>query len=119
MADIEPFYKDLGKRIQGARDRAGLTQQDVADRLIPKVTRASIANMESGKQRILCHTLVALSAVLSMQPEELLPSVTASSAADEHKEPDGPLKEIELELTRKLGRRATTNILTKLDGGRA
>jgi transcriptional regulator with XRE-family HTH domain len=119
VADIEPFYKDLGKRIQEARDRAGLTQQEVADRLIPKVTRASIANMESGKQRVLCHTLVALSAVLSTRPEELLPPSGAPRSVEELEAQGGPFRELELELTRKIGKRATTNILTKLDRGGA
>ncbi len=119
MADIEPLYKDLGRRIHEARDRAGMTQQEVADRLVPKVTRASVANMESGKQRILCHTLVALSAVLSTRPEELLPRGSATGASREAETQEEPSKEIELELTRKVGRRATTNILTKLEGGRS
>jgi transcriptional regulator with XRE-family HTH domain len=119
VADIEPLYKDLGRRIQEARDRAGMTQQEVADRLVPKVTRASVANMESGKQRILCHTLVALSAVLSTRPEELLPRGSATGAPREAETQEEPSKEIELELTRKVGRRATTNILTKLEGGRS
>lgn len=120
MASIEPFYKYLGKRIQTAREGVGLTQHEVADRLVPRVTRASVANIESGKQRVLCHTLVALSRVLSTRPEILLSQGDASGTADEPEVKEERMKEkIELELTRKLGKRATTNILTKLDGGRA
>jgi transcriptional regulator with XRE-family HTH domain len=120
VADIEPFYKELGKRIHAARVRAGLTQQDVAERLSPPVTRASVANMESGKQRILCHSLVALSEVLLTTPEALLlPGGTRATGPDAPQAKEAPMKEIEMELTRKLGKRATTGILTKLDGERS
>jgi transcriptional regulator with XRE-family HTH domain len=118
---IEPFYKDLGKRLQDARERAGLTQKEVADRLVPPVTRASVANMESGKQRVLCHTLVALSGVLSTTPERLLVGAVAAPPreAKASKEPLKVIEVIENELQRKVGRDVTANILTKLDARRA
>lgn len=118
VAEIEPFYKDLGRRIQEARGRAGLTQQEVADRLVPPVTRASVANIESGKQRVLCHTLVALGRALSTPADQLLPRDERTSAPKPGAKEEQSLKTIEDELARKLGKRATKNILTKLGGGR-
>jgi transcriptional regulator with XRE-family HTH domain len=114
VANIEPFYRDLGRRIQAARDRANLTQQEVAERLLPKMTRAAVANMESGKQRVLCHTLVALSDVLRVSPTELL-----IAAAGER--PPVPSTEIEAEIRRKLklGKRAAQTIMGKLEGERS
>lgn len=43
-------------------------------RLDPKMTRASIANIETGRQRILAHTLVALADALACDVADLLPS---------------------------------------------
>jgi len=117
VADIEPFYRGLGKRLLKAREHAGLTQKEVADRLVPKVTRASVANMESGKQRVLCHTLLALSEVLSTPPERLLLE-PAPVAPPEPRPALEPLKVIEGELKRKLGQDVTASILTKLEEGR-
>ena len=115
---IEPFYKDMGKRLQDARERAGFTQKEVADRLDPPVTRASIANMASGKQRVLCHTLVALSGVLSTPPERLLMGAMPGSPRETRASKE-PLKLIENELRRKVGHDVTANILTKLDPRRS
>jgi transcriptional regulator with XRE-family HTH domain len=69
---VEPFYLELGRRLQSAREKAGLSQQDVANRLSPPVTRASIANIENGKQRVLCHTLVDLGRILEMSVVNLM-----------------------------------------------
>jgi transcriptional regulator with XRE-family HTH domain len=69
---IEPFYLELGRRLQGAREKAGLSQQDVANQLSPPVTRASIANIENGKQRVLCHTLMDLGRILDTPVANLM-----------------------------------------------
>jgi transcriptional regulator with XRE-family HTH domain len=100
---IEPFYRGMGKRIQEARERAGLTQEQLGRRLTPPMTRASIANIESAKQRVLCHTLVALCDVLSVPTSEIL--IASESAGT-----------IEAELKRKLGRTASARVLSKLQG---
>jgi len=52
----------------------GLSQRTLGGRLDPPVTRASIANLEAGKQRVLVHTLVQLSTVLGLNVTDLLPS---------------------------------------------
>lgn len=54
------YYREFGKRVRIAREAAGLTQAEVGALLQPTVTRASIANVEAGKQRVLAHTVVQL-----------------------------------------------------------
>lgn len=74
---MEPFYSELGLRIQGYRKRAGLTQAELGGRLTPPLTRASVANIESAKQRLLAHTLVEVAQVLGVDLSELVPSKKA------------------------------------------
>jgi len=70
---IEPFYIETGKRVQERRNKRGMTQEQLGSRLNPATTRASIANMEAGKQRILVHTLVQLADILGVKILDLLP----------------------------------------------
>jgi transcriptional regulator with XRE-family HTH domain len=77
--EVESFYADLGRRIRTQRARQHLTQQQLGSFLKPQVTRASIANIESGKQRVLAHTLVQMSEALKVPLEELLPRVTRNA----------------------------------------
>lgn len=67
------FYAALGRRIQAHR-RGRLTQEQLASRLDPPVTRAAIANIEAGKQGVLVYTLVQIASHLGVSPPELLPS---------------------------------------------
>lgn len=106
---IEPFYIALGRRIHAVRDRVGLSQQDLGRRLTPPVTRASIANIENGKQRVLSHTLVGLCEALSVSLTELLPNAVSSTAARAPSEPN-----IAAELRRKLSPKASSEVLKSL-----
>jgi transcriptional regulator with XRE-family HTH domain len=73
LREDERFYADLGRRVRVQRDKLHLTQQQVGDALTPRATRASIANIEAGKQRVLAHTLVQLASVLEVSVSDLLP----------------------------------------------
>lgn len=73
---IEPFYVALGSNIQSARDRIKMTQAQLGKSLVPPSTRASIANIENGKQRVLAHTLVQLARALETEIGKLLPPET-------------------------------------------
>jgi transcriptional regulator with XRE-family HTH domain len=92
---IEPFYKILGSKIQQAREGQKITQAQIGLRLNPPSTRASIANIENGKQRVLLHTFVQLAKALAVDIQELMPAVEASV------ETASP-KDVERELKRKL-----------------
>jgi transcriptional regulator with XRE-family HTH domain len=72
MPSIEAFYRQIGVQVRRWRQERGLTQGDVAARVVPPVTRASIANLELGHQRVLAHTLVQLSEILGVPVTELL-----------------------------------------------
>lgn len=66
------FYDALGRRIYHLRKKRGLTQEQLGARLLPQVTRASIANVESGKQRVLAHSVAQLADALEVTADELL-----------------------------------------------
>lgn len=74
--EIEPFYVSLGKRVQFFRNRRNLTQEQLGTRLDPPTTRASIANIEAGKQRVLAHTLVQIAKALEIEIQELVASAS-------------------------------------------
>jgi len=74
VAITEPFYGELGARVREWRVRRGLTQGELGMRLAPPVTRASIANLEVGKQRVLAHTLAQLAGVLGVAIDDLVPA---------------------------------------------
>jgi len=81
---IEPFYDELGRRISAIRHQRGMTQDRLGSLLIPPSTRASIANIENGKQRVLVHTLLQLAEALQVEVMELLgtaPTTEVKSAA--------------------------------------
>lgn len=66
------FYEEFGRRVREARERAGLTQKAVAERL--RITRSSVANIEAGRHRILIHQAVDLADALGVSVDELLPT---------------------------------------------
>lgn len=76
----EGFYTALGKRIRAVREQRSLTQTQLGARLAPPVTRASIANVEAGKQRVLAHTLVQIARVLGTPLDQLAPVAEAPAA---------------------------------------
>ena len=68
---IKSFYSEFGRRLRNARAKAGLTQAELATQL--DLTRSSIANLESGRQRIQIHLIPVISRILSTSAESLLP----------------------------------------------
>lgn len=59
--------------------RRGLTQEGLA--ALVTITRASIANIERGRQKFLVHTLLELSAALRTGPAELLVGIRTTADA--------------------------------------
>jgi DNA-binding XRE family transcriptional regulator len=55
---IEPCYHEFGEWLAGQRKKLGLLQADVAPLI--GVSRASIANIEGGNQRVLLHQYLLL-----------------------------------------------------------
>ncbi len=74
---LEPIYKAIGTIIRRRRRRLEWSQKLLASRL--GISRATLANIETGRQRILVHHLYAFAEVLHMKPNDFLP---AGAAAD-------------------------------------
>ena len=83
------LYRHLGRAVAERRAELGLTQRDVAEKL--GLARASLANLENGRQRIMVHQLFALvnalqlTSILDLVPEvwlppEPLPEIKASGS---------------------------------------
>lgn len=72
-AEIKKFYISVGHQIRKCRNKSGLTQEALAKALRPQMTRVSIANIESGAQRILAHTLYQIAGTLNASMSDLLP----------------------------------------------
>ena len=76
VSDME-LYRRLGRKVADRRRELGLTQSTVAEKL--GLSRASLANLESGRQRILVHQLFALvhalrlKSILELVPEAWVP----------------------------------------------
>ncbi|PDT01409.1 transcriptional regulator [Rhizobium chutanense] len=77
MSDME-LYRRLGRAVAKRRDELGMTQAEVATKL--GLSRASLANLESGRQRIMVHQLFALvhalklNSILELVPETWTPA---------------------------------------------
>lgn len=75
MKSVEdPFYREFGRRVRGFRTKRALTQDSLGKMLTPQVTRAAIANVENGKQRVLAHTVAQLAQILKVEVGLLLPT---------------------------------------------
>jgi transcriptional regulator with XRE-family HTH domain len=77
-----PIYKAFGNAVSTRRKALGLTQAKLANKV--KVSRASIANIESGRQNILLHHIYAIAAALEFtKVGELLPPLPQQKSAGE------------------------------------
>ncbi|HYK94357.1 MAG TPA: helix-turn-helix transcriptional regulator [Candidatus Dormibacteraeota bacterium] len=66
----EAFYRDFGKRVRDARGNR--TQQDIAVQV--GMSRAAIANIELGRQRVPLHMIARFARALEVPQEALLPT---------------------------------------------
>src|SRR5688572_25389212 len=73
---VEPVYARFGHDIQRLRRQRKLSQADLARLVDPsgrRLSRSSIANIESGKQRVALHLLLDLARALRVDPRDLIP----------------------------------------------
>jgi len=68
--DIEAIYSRMGTKIRKAREHCGWTQHQLAER--SGITRSVIANLETGRCRLLVHDLVELARTLRVKPANWL-----------------------------------------------
>lgn len=69
-AAITNLYRAIGGRIAASRQERGVRQSDLA--VAVGLTRASVANIENGGQRIQVHTLIAAAQALGLDPADLI-----------------------------------------------
>ena len=69
-AAITNLYRTIGSQLAAARQERGIRQSDLAAAV--GLTRASVANIESGAQRIQTHTLIAAAQALGIDPADLI-----------------------------------------------
>lgn len=70
--DPEALYRVFGKRLREVREQKNVPQQELAT--LSGLTRSSIANIESGKQRVLLHQVLQFAEALHVTVGELVPS---------------------------------------------
>lgn len=70
--DPEALYRVFGRRLREIREKKELPQQELAT--FSGLTRSSIANIESGKQRVLLHQVLQFAEALHVTVGELVPS---------------------------------------------
>lgn len=73
MTEIKITKKEiqLGKRIKKLRRKAGLTQEQLAEKV--NVSTTHIGLVETGKRRVSLKTLQKIASVLGVKVKELLP----------------------------------------------
>ena|SRR5437762_728216 len=73
-----PIYQQLGSIIRSRRRQLGLTQHALAARLA--ISRAALANIETGRQKVFVHHLYAFAVELNLSPADLLPPAPTPAA---------------------------------------
>ncbi len=75
----EPLYKAIGAIVRRRRRRFEWSQKLLASRL--RISRATLANIETGRQRVLVHHLYTFAEVLDMKPGDFLPPASVAGSA--------------------------------------
>lgn len=73
MLDRKSFYLSVGKKVKQAREDRNFTQEELASKV--SLSRTSITNIEQGRQQFMLHTLIEISAALSVDPASLFPEM--------------------------------------------
>jgi transcriptional regulator with XRE-family HTH domain len=81
MLDIDAFYLLLGERLRTTRNKKGMDQELLASRL--DLTRASIINMEKGRQRPSVYQLWTLAQIFEVPITDFIPTIDLPQQRDE------------------------------------
>lgn len=73
----DEIYATLGRSVRTRREQLRLTQADLSAKV--GLSRASIANIEGGRQAVLLHQFLALAAALTIPPMDLIQSAQPDS----------------------------------------
>lgn len=72
---IEACHIALGVRIRIIREAIGMTQQELVGKMPKGVTRASLANIETGRQRFLLDRVEDFARALGTSPKHLMKGI--------------------------------------------
>jgi transcriptional regulator with XRE-family HTH domain len=78
--DPEAIYHIFGRRLRELREEKGVPQQELAE--LSGLTRASIANVESGRQRVLLHQVLRFAQALRVDLNTLVPPASVLEEAE-------------------------------------
>lgn len=70
---MEVCYVQFGAKVRAMREAIGITQDDLAKRI--GLTRTSVVNIESGKQRVLLHHVDAFAKAFGTSPKHLMKGI--------------------------------------------
>lgn len=85
-------FKEIGRKIQKAREERGLTQAELAQAL--GITQAGLSNYELGKRRIYLHQIERIAEILG---KDIGYFTSLSEAAEQNAESSQSLREAVLE----------------------
>lgn len=77
----ESLHQRIGLFIAARRNSLKMKQEQLATSV--GISRASLANIERGRQSVLVHHLYAIAKALGLQPSELLPPIDAADMDEE------------------------------------
>jgi transcriptional regulator with XRE-family HTH domain len=86
------IYKDIGKKIQKAREEAGLSQEELASRL--GYTQAALSNYELGKRRLYLANIEQIARELNKPLSYFLEESAVPANAEKGEPPDETISEI-------------------------
>ena len=72
MTDFDEVYRVLGRKVRQMREVQGLSQDQLAQRL--GISRASMVNIEAGRQRAPLHLLWQIAEVLHSKLIDMIPT---------------------------------------------
>jgi transcriptional regulator with XRE-family HTH domain len=78
MTLLEQFQQIFGERIKARRRELRLTQLELSGRL--QISRAMLANIETGAQRTSVFLLARLAQILEVSTEDLVPDIVEAEA---------------------------------------
>lgn len=73
MLVLLDVQRQVGERVRALREHRGLTQQQLAAQAL--MSRASVANLEAGRQNVALRRLCSLADALGVPPAELFAEV--------------------------------------------
>jgi transcriptional regulator with XRE-family HTH domain len=73
MKQIEACHQSFGSRVRLIREFMGMTQNELAKRV--GLTRVSVTNIETGRQRLLLHQVENFAHGLGVTPKHLLKGI--------------------------------------------